>query len=82
MYIKNDELDLEKIIDEFSGYVYKIIKNMAILYTSVFLLKYKRQKTIEKRRQTLWQEYLFQCPKNFYHKLTQWRKEKIEHEAN
>ena len=30
-YIKNDELDLEKIIDEFSGYVYKIIKNMAIL---------------------------------------------------
>ena len=30
-YIKNEELDLEKIIDEFSGYVYKIIKNMAIL---------------------------------------------------
>ena len=30
-YIKNDELDLEKIIDEFSGYVYKIIKNMAVL---------------------------------------------------
>ena len=27
-YIKNDELDLEKIIDEFSGYVYKIIKNI------------------------------------------------------
>ena len=31
MYIKNDELDLEKIVDEFSGYVHKIIKNMAIL---------------------------------------------------
>ena len=30
-YIKNDELDLEKIIDEFSGYVYKIIDNMASL---------------------------------------------------
>ena len=30
-YIKNNELDLEKIIDEYSGYVYKIIKNMAIL---------------------------------------------------
>ena len=30
-YMKNNELDLEKIIDEFSGYVYKIIKNMAIL---------------------------------------------------
>ena len=30
-YKKNNELDLEKIIDEFSGYVYKIIKNMATL---------------------------------------------------
>lgn len=30
-YIKNDELDLEKIIDEFSGYVYKIIDNMVSL---------------------------------------------------
>ena len=30
-YIKNDELDLEKIIDEFSGFVYKIIDNMASL---------------------------------------------------
>lgn len=30
-YKKNNELDLEKIIDEFSGYVYKIIKNIAIL---------------------------------------------------
>ena len=30
-YIKNDELDLEKIVDEFSGYVHKIIKNMSIL---------------------------------------------------
>ena len=30
-YIKNEELDLEKIIDEFSCYVYKIIKNMAVL---------------------------------------------------
>ena len=29
--MKNNELDLEKIIDEFSGYVYKIINNMAIL---------------------------------------------------
>lgn len=30
-YKNNNELDLEKIIDEYSGYVYKIIKNMAIL---------------------------------------------------
>ena len=30
-YKNNNELDLEKIIDEYSRYVYKIIKNMAIL---------------------------------------------------
>ena len=30
-YKNNNELDLEKVIDEYSGYVYKIIKNMAIL---------------------------------------------------
>lgn len=30
-YKKNNELDLEKIIDEFSGYVYKIIKNISFL---------------------------------------------------
>ena len=30
-YKKNNELDLEKIVDEYSGYAYKIIKNMAIL---------------------------------------------------
>ena len=29
-YYKNNELDLETIIDEYSGYVYKIIENMAI----------------------------------------------------
>ena len=30
-YIKNDEIDLEKIIDKRSGYVYKIVNNMAAL---------------------------------------------------
>lgn len=30
-YKNNNELDLDKIIDEYSGYVYKIIKNMANL---------------------------------------------------
>lgn len=30
-YKKNNELDLEKIIGEYSGYVYKIITNMATL---------------------------------------------------
>lgn len=30
-YKNDNELDLEKIIDEYSGYVYKIIKNMANL---------------------------------------------------
>ena len=33
-YYKNNELDLELIIDEYSGYVYKIIENMAIQYLS------------------------------------------------
>ena len=33
-YYKNNELDLEVIIDEYSGYIYKIIENMAIQYLS------------------------------------------------
>jgi len=31
-YKKNNNLDLEKIIDEYSGYVYKIINSLAIQY--------------------------------------------------
>ena len=31
-YKNNNNLDLEKVIDEYSGYVYKIINNMAIKY--------------------------------------------------
>ena len=27
-YIENDRLNLEKIVDEYSGYVYKVVKNM------------------------------------------------------
>ena len=33
-YINNHEIELEKIIKEYSGYVYKIIRNMASLYLS------------------------------------------------
>ena len=33
-YYKNNELDLQRVIDEYSGYVYKIIENMAIQYLS------------------------------------------------
>ena len=33
-YKNNNNLDLEKIIEEYSGYVYKIIKNMANNYIS------------------------------------------------
>ena len=33
-YYKNNELNLEVVIDEYSGYVYKIIENMAIQYLS------------------------------------------------
>lgn len=33
-YKNNQKLDLEKIIDEYSGYVYSIIKNMTNEYLS------------------------------------------------
>ena len=33
-YYRNNELNLEIVIDEYSGYVYKIIENMAIQYLS------------------------------------------------
>lgn len=33
-YKKGNEIDLEKIIEEYSGYVYKIIKNMSNQYLS------------------------------------------------
>lgn len=33
-YYKNNELDFEVIIEEYSGYIYKIIENMAIQYLS------------------------------------------------
>ena len=33
-YLRNNELNLEIVIDEYSGYVYKIIENMAIQYLS------------------------------------------------
>ena len=33
-YKNNDKLELEKIIDEYSGYIYKIIKNMSNKYLS------------------------------------------------
>ena len=57
-YIKNDELDLEKIIDEFSGYVYKIIKNMAILsdedmeeiISDTFFILWKNKEKLDKEK--------------------------------
>ena len=33
-YYKDDELNIEKVIDEYSGYVYKIIENMVIKHLS------------------------------------------------
>lgn len=33
-YLRNNELNLEIVIDEYSGYVYKIIENMGIQYLS------------------------------------------------
>ena len=58
MYIKNDELDLEKIIDEFSGYVHKIITNMAILsdedmeeiISDTFFILWKNKEKLDKEK--------------------------------
>ena len=58
MYIKNDELDLEEIIDEFSGYVYKIIENMAILsdedieeiISDTFFILWKNKEKLDKEK--------------------------------
>lgn len=33
-YLRNNELDLEMIIDEYGRYIYKIIENMAVQYLS------------------------------------------------
>ena len=33
-YYKNNKLDVEMVIDEYSGYIYKIIENMSIQYLS------------------------------------------------
>ena len=57
-YIKNNELDLEKIIDEFSGYVYKIIKNMAVLsdedieeiISDTFFILWKNKEKLDKEK--------------------------------
>ena len=49
-YYKNNELDLEIIIDEYSGYIYKIIENMAIQY----LLKEDIEEIISDTFVVLW----------------------------
>ena len=49
-YYKNNELDLEVIIDEYSGYIYKIIENMAIQY----LLKEDIEEIISDTFVVLW----------------------------
>ena len=59
-YYKNNELDLEVVIDEYSGYVYKIIDNMAIQYLSkedieeiisdTFVVLWKNQNKLDKNK--------------------------------
>lgn len=59
-YYRNNELNLEIVIDEYSGYVYKIIENMAIQYLSkedieeiisdTFFILWKNQNKIDKEK--------------------------------
>ena len=57
-YKNNNELDLEKVIDEYSGYVYKIIKNMAILseedteeiVSDTFFILWKNKEKLEEEK--------------------------------
>lgn len=58
-YIKNNELDLEKIIDEFSGYVYKIVNNMGVLsgedieeiVSDTFFILWKNKEKLDQEKQ-------------------------------
>lgn len=60
-YYKNNELDLKLIIDEYSGYVYKIIENMAIQYLSsedieeimsdTFVVLWKNKEKLDKKKE-------------------------------
>ena len=59
-YINNHEIDLEKIIEEYSGYVYKIIGNMTSLYLSdedveeivsdTFFILWKNREKLDKEK--------------------------------
>ena len=60
-YLRNNELNLEIVIDEYSGYVYKIIENMAIQYLSkedveeiisdTFVVLWKNRKKLDKTKE-------------------------------
>lgn len=59
-YIHNQEIELEKIIEEYSGYVYKIIKNMASSHLSdedveeiisdTFFILWKNREKLDKEK--------------------------------
>lgn len=59
-YYRNNELNLEIVIDEYSGYVYKIIENMAIQYLSkedieeiisdTFVVLWKNRNKLDKKQ--------------------------------
>ena len=57
-YKNNNELDMEKIIDEYSGYVYKIVTNMAIIVeedieeiiSDTFFVLWKNQQKLDEEK--------------------------------
>ena len=60
-YIENDRLNLEKIVDEYSGYVYKVVKNMVgkniteedeeEIIADTFFILWKNTEKLDKEKQ-------------------------------
>lgn len=77
IYKSNNNLNLEKIIDEYSGYIYKIIKNMTSslsnedieeIVTDTFFILWKNREKLEEER--LLSSYVAGIAKNLVREKT------------